>query len=223
MNKKLISTISFFFLSIFLLLSVIDFWAFYRPFYETEYEKNDATSYTGLNKEDLLRASDTLLDYLRLKRDDIVVSGIVNGEEREIFDDREKAHMVDVRDLYQNAMTARNISGVIAGVGIVILLFTKKEKGKLFQSGFESGVSLLFVIVGMLAIYALIDFNRFWTNFHQVFFDNDLWLLDPTVSIMINMFPESFFFAMVFRIIVSFLVLLLLIYILIRIFGGRKK
>jgi uncharacterized membrane protein len=41
-------------------------------------------------------------------------------------------------------------------------------------------------------------------NFHYVFFDNDLFLLNPNVSIMINMFPESFFFDIVAAIIIVF-------------------
>ena len=41
-------------------------------------------------------------------------------------------------------------------------------------------------------------------NFHYLFFDNDLFLLDPNTSIMINMFPSAFFMHMVFMIIAAF-------------------
>jgi TIGR01906 family protein len=59
-----------------------------------------------------------------------------------------------------------------------------------------------------------VDFNGFWMNFHYIFFDNDLFLLDPNVSIMINMFPSNFFFAVVFGIIVLFISMIVLLKIL---------
>lgn len=66
-------------------------------------------------------------------------------------------------------------------------------------------------IVLFIAIWALADFNAFWTNFHLFFFDNDLWLLDPRTSIMINLFPGSFFFDLVIEIILSYLGSLILV------------
>ncbi|MBQ6582919.1 MAG: TIGR01906 family membrane protein, partial [Mogibacterium sp.] len=37
------------------------------------------------------------------------------------------------------------------------------------------------------------DFTKFFTEFHHIFFDNDLWLLDPAKDNLINLLPESFF------------------------------
>ncbi|MGB4393229.1 MAG: DUF1461 domain-containing protein, partial [Bacillota bacterium] len=44
------------------------------------------------------------------------------------------------------------------------------------------------------------DFTRWWTAFHLVTFDNDLWRLDPATDWLIRIFPEEFFFAAVKRI-----------------------
>lgn len=52
------------------------------------------------------------------------------------------------------------------------------------------------------------DFNGFWTTFHQLFFTNDLWLLNPATDLMINLFPEAFFSHLVIRILLWFLCLL---------------
>ena len=84
----------------------------------------------------------------------------------------------------------------------------------------------LFIILGLviaISIYALIDFNSFWLNFHYVFFDNDLFLLDPNVSIMINMFPETFFFDMVFGIVLYHILSLLCVYLFIRFIFKRPS
>lgn len=74
------------------------------------------------------------------------------------------------------------------------------------KDGFRQVVLAFMIVISGLLFYALVDFNRFWTMFHQIFFDNDLWLLDPRVSIMINMFPEDFWFGMVIRIALTFIV-----------------
>ena len=37
------------------------------------------------------------------------------------------------------------------------------------------------------------DFTRYFTIFHQIFFDNDLWILDPRTDLLINIVPEPFF------------------------------
>ncbi len=49
------------------------------------------------------------------------------------------------------------------------------------------------------------NFNAVFTKFHEIFFDNDLWLFDPAEDYMIRMLPEGLFFDMVIRIGVLFL------------------
>ena len=57
---------------------------------------------------------------------------------------------------------------------------------------------------------AAVDFNWFWTQFHHVFFTNDLWLLNPATSVLIQMVPEEFFSAIVLKILIWFAVVLAL-------------
>ena len=46
-------------------------------------------------------------------------------------------------------------------------------------------------VLGSLLLY--LDFNRYFVLFHEIFFDNDLWILDPQTSILIRMVPLNFF------------------------------
>ena len=66
-------------------------------------------------------------------------------------------------------------------------------------------VSVRFVSDPAGAIWILADFTGFWTTFHQLFFTNDLWLLNPATDRMINLFPEAFFSHLVIRILLWFL------------------
>ncbi|MBR4454873.1 MAG: TIGR01906 family membrane protein [Solobacterium sp.] len=199
----ILSTIAGFLLSAAIIATVIDVVSFDRSFYEAEYRKNDTVSYTGMSAEDNLRATDTLLDYLQDKRQDIVCTAEVSGTEREVFNERETLHMVDVKALYQNAIRVRNGCVITAVILLVLsVLIGKKSFFSVLRSGWKNGILLTGAVILFIAIWALADFNQFWTNFHLLFFDNDLWLLDPNTSIMINLFPGSFFFDLVIRIIV---------------------
>ena len=64
------------------------------------------------------------------------------------------------------------------------------------------------VFIAVIIAAVLYDFNRFWIKFHELFFSNDLWLLDPRYSTMINMLPEPLFEAMVVKIIVRFVLIM---------------
>ena len=62
-----------------------------------------------------------------------------------------------------------------------------------------------------LMAYVVTHFDTAFIRFHEIFFDNDLWMLDPAESLMINMLPEEFFYDTAVRIGLFFLVPFLLI------------
>lgn len=208
---------------LFTLLSLVNILCFSHSFYAYEYEKNDQAEVIGMSDEDLLKSTDALLDYLKGKREDISVSAEVNGIEREVFTERESLHMVDVRKLYDNAMLAKNIAGTVSLLlFLLIVTVWKKDRYAILKDGFENGLFMIGSCVVCILIWAVADFNNFWLDFHYLFFDNDLFLLDPASSIMINMFPESFFFDLVLLIIVSFVLVCLICYFTIRKFVRKE-
>ena len=56
------------------------------------------------------------------------------------------------------------------------------------------------LLFGALGIAISMNFSKCFTIFHEIFFDNDLWLFDARTDYMIRMLPEGFFFDMVIRI-----------------------
>ena len=186
-----------------ILLSIVDLMCFARPFYSYEYKKGNQAEKIGMSDEGLMEATDALLDYLREKRDDIVVITEVNGSEREVYNERETLHMKDVRNLYQGAVTARNIMAAVSLILFAaVYMVKKKSASEIIYEGWKRGIVLLLLFISFTAIWAAVDFDEFWLQFHYIFFDNNLFLLDPNTSIMINMFPSSFFFDIVICIIV---------------------
>lgn len=193
------------FMAFFILLSVF-VTANTKSFYSKQYLKNDATKYTGVSYPQLDEITGLLLDYLNGKTDSLDMQCNKNGVQTEVFDEREKTHMVDVKLLYKRAMVAM-YAFAIGGVILGFLLYKKDGKG-LFLKNIWGAYKFSFVVLAGLCISLgllfTLGFDWFWTNFHLVFFTNDLWLLDPEVSTMINMFPLEFFLAMCSRILFSF-------------------
>jgi len=178
--------------------------AFDRGFYRREYARLDTASYVGVDDATLWEATEALLGYLEGGRDDIDLTAQIGGNEAEYYTQREKQHMVDVAALNQNAVAFMVFGFIAGGVLVLISCLLVKKAYLVLKGAFFSMVGVLCAF-GVLAAWAAADFNSFWTNFHYVFFTNDLWMLDPASSLMIRMFEQSFFFDMVTLILVIFI------------------
>lgn len=190
---------------IILLVTSININCFDRDFYADQYQKLDTAQDLGMTEKDLNKATTTLLDYLQDKRGNIKTQISLKGSQVDAFNAKEASHMVDVKNLYQFALVLRNIA-IIALVGSIVYMFVRLRKGvfTILSINYMKTAVLAAVFFAMLAGWAYVDFDAFWTSFHHLAFRNDLWLLDPATDLMINLFPSEFFSAMVFRIVGMF-------------------
>ena len=118
---------------------------------------------------------------------------------------RESSHMVDVRNLYRFAMVLRNVAIILLVLSLVYMTVRLKSGTlTIFSINYMKTAILAAVFFAMLAGWAYVDFDAFWTTFHKLAFRNDLWLLNPATDLMINLFPSQFFSSMVFRIVGMF-------------------
>lgn len=185
-----------------LLITSIDINCFNKEFYHSEYKTLETAKSIGMTENDLNMATDTLLDYLQDKREDINLEIQLKGTKVSAFNSKEAAHMVDVKGLYQFALTLRSIASIVLLVSLAYL-FARLRTGMftLLSIDFMKTSILFAVFLIMVAGWAYVDFDAFWTTFHNIAFRNDLWLLDPNTDLMINMFPSEFFSSMLFRIV----------------------
>lgn len=183
----------------------IQSFSFDSQFYSDQYDKHNTASYVGAERADVNAATVLLLDYLRDKRQNLNFRANVGGQEREYYNDREKAHMVDVKNLYQKAVLFAVYCAAVAAVlfALCFLIFRKKALLPVLKGIYKAGMAVLAFFAVLLA-WAAADFNGFWTTFHRVFFRNGLWLLDPSTSLMIRMFESGFFFDLVLLILLLF-------------------
>ncbi len=179
-----------------LFITSIEAVVYWNPgYFQKEYTKyNVLESLPPMTMDDLLDVTGEMMDYLKGGREDLHVMTTMGGQEREFFNEREIAHMEDVRDLFLDAMFLRRACVAAAAVCLILLLALKAPVKRVLPSSLCIGTGLFFGILAVLALIISTDFSKYFIVFHHIFFNNDLWILDPATDMLINIVPEGFFF-----------------------------
>ena len=178
--------------------------------YESAYEKYGVLDELEMEMQDVMHVTEEMMAYLRGNRADLVVDTVVDGQEREFFNDREKAHMVDVKNLFIGGLWIRRIAVSLLVVSLFALIKTKANWRRILPKSFLIGLGVFLGITAGAGLLFMSDFNKYFLLFHELFFSNDLWLLNPETDLLIRMLPEAFFLDMVRRIGIILLILLLI-------------
>jgi integral membrane protein (TIGR01906 family) len=161
--------------------------------YEYAADHYDTPQATGIEREELLRASGELRDYFNNDEDSIFVQVPEDGPLVSLSSPRETAHLRDVKHLFQGSFHVQE-GAVMFVLAYVVAVFIWAREGslrRLARQLLASGVLSLIVIGGLGAV-AVTGFDSAFEQFHVVAFDNDLWKLDPSQDHLIQMFPEDF-------------------------------
>ncbi len=186
--------------------------AYNKRFYMNKYEDNNIEAITGKDTEELGDITEDLFLYLKGGEDDLL---------RPHFNEKEILHMEDVRSLFD---LARNIKYIALVVILFCLHLLLKNKNTIvLAKSFLYGLFINHILLAVVGILAYIDFNKYFTYFHLLFFENDLWILNPKTDLMIQMLPENFFSGMALNIMLSFLFYITLIQIVSYLYIKKNK
>ena len=176
-----------------LLCASVEIPTFSPAFYSAEYDKYGIPDHIQVAKGDLMTVTGRLLAYMKGRAPDLVIVTAVSGVQREFFNQREKDHMVDVRNLILGGFLIRNCAAAVIVVSLIILILARKR----FLRAFAWAVSRVFigflVITAVLAAIVAANFDRAFTVFHEMFFNNSLWILNPDTDLLVNIVPLGFF------------------------------
>ena len=175
-----------------------------ESYFKNEYIKYNVAGNVSMDINDIMYVTYEMMDYLDDKREDLVVYTYVDGEEREFFNEREKQHMIDVKNLFTAGKNLRIVSFIIGVISIFIIAFKYKNVKTILSKGFVSVSTVIICISIILICIIQTDFTKYFTIFHEIFFNNDLWLLNPKTDLLINIVPEPFFIDTAIRIAVIF-------------------
>lgn len=196
------------------ILAIIFYNCFNLNFYKNFYQKENLAPKIGTTYEELIKNTTNLLDYLNHK-------AMLNLD---WYTDKDILHMQDVRTLYSLSYKTMIFFIVVFTISTILLIILCKKKTVFYITNTFNKVLLAFIIViGILSCIISYNFTSFWIKFHQLLFSNDLWLLSPNESNLIQMVPEEFFISLITTIILHIFILFISLFILNTIVKKRMK
>jgi integral membrane protein (TIGR01906 family) len=162
--------------------------------YKYGFEKYDVSQSTGLSAADLEKTAQGLIDYFKISSRDEFVHIILEDKNRsfELFTHEEQIHFKDVRQLVRLDYIICLITFLLITfyiIGGFILQKTKFRRQLAFDLIWGSGLSL--ALIAVMAIGSLLDFDRFFLQFHYLAFSNQYW---SAAGYMLMLFPDGFWF-----------------------------
>ncbi len=111
-------------------------------------------------------------------------------------------HFAEAKDIFQLFVQG----GLLALVVAVVLGSWLWRRHR--STGFlTAGAIIALATPLMLAVPLAIDFDRAFVVFHEIAFDNELWIFDPRTDPIIDYLPEALFMRNAFAILVVMIVL----------------
>lgn len=128
------------------------------------------------------------VDYLNNFAGPEYLSGLKLSTGSSMFSEGEVQHMVDVKNLIGFAYILGAVLAVILIIGIWYL--AKRYAGGVRRALF-SGAILALVGIAALAVFAIMGWDNFFTQFHALFFSDGTWTFNVSDT-LIRLYPEQF-------------------------------
>lgn len=146
-----------------------------------EQGRSQAAAWTGFTPEDLRVATNAILADLVLGGDfDVELAG------QPVLNDRERAHMGDVRTIFRGLW-------VLAVISVMVLAAATRRRDRAGTwRAVRRGALGLTVGVVIAGAVGLVAFDQLFSLFHQVFFPVGSYLFDPTTDRLVQLFPFQF-------------------------------
>jgi integral membrane protein (TIGR01906 family) len=184
MNKsinKLTTIVLSLALSLFLISLTVKLTLSFRQLYYFDIDYLNIAQDYGMKKEIIIKNYDILIDYLQDKDiSKLSMPDFPTSREGEI-------HFVEVKDIFMKFNVLFYITGIVSLIGIFLKL--RARDLKFFK---WSSIGLLAIPL-VLAVPFAINFDKSFTAFHKIFFNNDYWEFDPVRDPIINVLPQNFF------------------------------
>lgn len=171
-------------------------WVINAPFlYSYGFDRYGSSEASGIERDELLRVGKAFRDYFNNDQEFLEVRAVRNGVLTSIYNEREIAHMVDVKRLVQGVWAVQVATGAFIGAFLIAGGVMYRRRWLPLVGGLAGwGGALTLGILAIVGLGALVAFDRLFLAFHLISFSNDLWILDPRRDVLLMMFPQGFFF-----------------------------
>lgn len=141
----------------------------------------------GFSVDDRLTYGSYALDYLANFAGRRYLGDLQLPSGSPLFTDGEVSHMADVKLVFLLAYAA----GAVLLAFFVIVYFVLRKRRGAFARGLFAGAIVTFVLVVALAVFAIMGWQTFFTDFHHLFFANGTWTFQLSDT-LIRLFPSQF-------------------------------
>ena len=184
-------------LAVVLLMTSVRLTGLNKNYFMRSHEKLGTAERIGVSDADLEMITENLVDYLKGKREDLDMQAQIalRGNEREVFTEVEKLHMVDVYWMFRAGYVARDWCLLIFAAALIAAFFLAKDGfAKRCAKTMLITCLVCVVVLGAVSLWvAAGDFTEIFFAWHEVAFDNDMWLLSYEEHVLVNMVPEAYF------------------------------
>ncbi|MDR1800988.1 MAG: TIGR01906 family membrane protein [Lachnospiraceae bacterium] len=181
---------------------------------ENEYIKYNVADNLNMTDADRMKVTSHMMRFLIGYEDELSIVINVEGKEQDFFNDQDRFHMGEVRNIFMSGIILGDIALILVVIILVIVgILTINRDNKyvefitVISKGYFIACGIFFAIVAFIGAAFAIDFSRAFEIFHGLAFDNNLWLFDPNTDFMIRMLPEGLFMDAAFRAGACFLII----------------
>jgi integral membrane protein (TIGR01906 family) len=146
-----------------------------------EQGRSSAEAWTGYTTAELRAATDAILSDLVFGGDFAVQ---VNGQP--VLNEREIAHMTDVRTVFRGLW-------LLAAISVVVLVAASRlrDRARTWRAVRRGAVGLSIAVVALGAA-GLVAFDQLFETFHEIFFPAGSFDFDPRTDKLVQLFPFQF-------------------------------
>jgi integral membrane protein (TIGR01906 family) len=182
--------------------------SFNPDIYVRLFEKYHVDHQSGLSFVQLDKFAENTTSYLRGSTNNFNIKIDETKDGEYAFNNREVLHMKDVKSIFNRIRYTNYISLFLVALMILAVRLNSDIRKKCFK--FQIVFTGFFI--GLLFLLIKVDFSKYFIKFHELFFSNDLWLLNPDTDLLIRILPSGFFLDMAVIIIGLFLLLSLIFF-----------
>lgn len=172
--------------------------AFDGDLYKKEFLKYNV--YNNLKNYDVEDINNKVLNYLRFDNNNRLIDG-------DFFNEREKAHLLDVKGLIQKVLALYYFSVILFSLLFIILSlllnFNFRIIGKRILIILLIGSLLTLLDAAAFFLLSSFNFDFAFDLFHKTFFAQGTYLFNPEFENIVVLYPENLFFDFLVKIILN--------------------
>ncbi len=163
--------------------------------YEYLFSKYEVGYTTGLDTAALRDTARGLTDYFNSNQKDIDLVVRKDGQPFRVFNEREVVHLRDVKALFRLDLTVFQITAAfVLGYTLFHVIRGRREGRVAVARSVIWGAGLTLVLMAVLGVGMLFNFDSLLLDFHLISFSNDFWQLDPSHDYLIMLVTRGFMY-----------------------------